>query len=456
MKYKKLLEGLKIKEVSFEHLLMSDIIRMESEFYNSDRLVYPEIVTGEQAIVFSQYGTSEELNEINQGYPVLRLNEYDSSFIGIPSKYCHLLDEGTYKELSLKENDVLICRTNGNPKYVGKAALVPKDYPFAFASYLFRVRPNLKYINSATLVAYLNSKYGRIEIERYSMQSNQANFSPAKFREIAIPVFPKSLCKEIEKITYSAFEKLEEAREVYLSARNKLNTSLSLSPFKVQKINSSIKTLNATIWSNGRLDSEYYQLKYDHLFNELKRFECKKLSQLVSIHKSVEPGSDLYQKEGTPFIRVADLSIFGISSPNIFLDASGYSEVIRPKRDTILMSKDGTVGIAYKVEHDMDIITSSAILHLKVKDENILPDYLTTVINSNVVRQQAERDAGGSILQHWRLSEIENVVIPILPYETQEQIATMVRNSFELRKQSQILLDEARRMIEKEIENPSK
>lgn len=32
---------------------------------------------------------------------------------------------------------------------------------------------------------------------------------------------------------------------------------------------------------------------------------------------------------------------------------------------------------------DEDIITSSAILHLDVKDKRVLPDYLTLVLNSN-------------------------------------------------------------------------
>ena len=158
---------------------------MESEFYNSNTVSYKNTVKASQIIDFSQYGTSKELNEMGEGYPVLRLNEFNYSFISHPDKYCSLLDIDVYHSLQLKKDDVLICRTNGNPKFVGRSAIVPKDYDYAFASYLFRIRPNRKYINSATLVAFLNSKYGRFEIEKYSMVSNQANFSPAKFREIS-------------------------------------------------------------------------------------------------------------------------------------------------------------------------------------------------------------------------------------------------------------------------------
>lgn len=150
-----MLEGLRIKEIPLIEVYKSGIVRMEAEFYNSASLPFSHTICASKAIILSQYGTSKELNEDKLGYPILRLNEFNSSFISTPAKYCNLLDYDTYQSLELKKNDVLICRTNGNPKLVGKSALVPKDYKYAFASYLFRVRPNCEIINAATLVAFL-------------------------------------------------------------------------------------------------------------------------------------------------------------------------------------------------------------------------------------------------------------------------------------------------------------
>ena len=167
-----------MSEVWLSEVLSDEDIRLEEKYYSSKRPTFKS-VKGEEIEFFSQYGTSKDLNEEGLGFPVLRLNEFESFFISKPAKYCNLIDYDTYVSLQLKKNDVLICRTNGNPKYVGKAAIVPKDYDYAFASYLFRVRPNSNLINSATLVTFLNSDYGRKEIEKFSMVSNQANFSPA-------------------------------------------------------------------------------------------------------------------------------------------------------------------------------------------------------------------------------------------------------------------------------------
>ena len=168
--------------------------------------------------------------------------------------------------------------------------------------------------------------------------------------------------------------------------------------------------------------------------------------------KSIEPGSDAYCEKGIPFIRVADLSKFGLSEPAVYLSELEFNDTIRPQKDTILLSKDGSVGIAYKVDEPVDVITSGAIIHLNITDKEVLPDYLTLVLNSAIVKLQAERDAGGSIIQHWKPSEIEEVIIPILPMANQIKISEMLQQSFSLRKESKCLLQEAIQIVETAIE----
>ena len=176
------------------------------------------------------------------------------------------------------------------------------------------------------------------------------------------------------------------------------------------------------------------------------------MGNVVTIEKSIEPGSEAYSSQGIPFIRVSNLSKYGITNPEIYLDEEEFCNVIMPTKNTILLSKDGTVGIAYKVTENIKSITSSAILHLKIKTNEVLPDYLTLVLNSIIVQMQAERDAGGSILQHWKPSEIAEVEIPIVEMDIQERISILVQESFILKKQSEDLLELAKRAVEVAIE----
>lgn len=122
----------------------------------------------------------------------------------------------------------------------------------------------------------------------------------------------------------------------------------------------------------------------------------------------------------------------------------------------ILFSKDGSIGIAYKIEEDMKAISSGALLHFILKDKSVLADYLTLVLNSRVVGMQAERDAGGSIIQHWRPEEIEKVLIPIADDKIQRKITEVIKESFRLRAESKALLEKAKKSVELAIETSEK
>lgn len=442
----------KLKIINFQKICRDEDFRIEAEYWNSNKNKLA--LKASEAISFSQYGTSKTLNEDKLGFPILRLNEFDSFFIGEPQKYTDKIDKETFSNLKLKKNDVLICRTNGNPKYVGRASIVPEDYDYGFASYLFRVRPDSKIINSATLVAYLNSKYGREEIEKYSLVSNQANFSPAKFRKIKLPQFSSILQEKIEDIIFDSYNYLKLSKKKYKDAEEILLDLFDFDNFlrNILKKQLSVRSLKDTMIFN-RIDAEYFQPKYDDLINKIKEKDSALLIDIVDIQKSVEPGSASYKAEGIPFVRVSDISKFGIDEPKIHLSPELFSKTISPQKDTILFSKDGTCGIAYKFIDSNRIITSSALLHLsKKEDVNIDLDYLTLVLNSPIIQMQAERDAGGSIIKHWSVPQIEQVEIPIVEEYIQQDIGDKIRSSFLLRRISEKLIKTAQKAVEIAIE----
>jgi restriction endonuclease S subunit len=74
-------------------------------------------------------------------------------------------------------------------------------------------------------------------------------------------------------------------------------------------------------------------------------------------------------------------------------------------------------------------------------------------INSILGKFQVERDAGGSIITHWKPEQVKNLLVPILPIETQRKIAVLVRQSRETRKKAKELLETAKQKVEEAIEN---
>jgi hypothetical protein len=65
---------------------------------------------------------------------------------------------------------------------------------------------------------------------------------------------------------------------------------------------------------------------------------------------------------------------------------------------------------------------------------------------------QIERDAGGSIIAHWKPEQIKKLQIPILPDKTHQKIANLVRQSHEARRKAKELLEKAKKGVEDLIE----
>jgi restriction endonuclease S subunit len=208
------------------------------------------------------------------------------------------------------------------------------------------------------------------------------------------------------------------------------------------------------------MDAEYFQPKYDEIVSAIK--SCSggwdSLKNLVAMKKCVEVGSGKYLDAGIPFVRVSNLSPFEISKEK-YISEELYAELSRhqPKQGEILLSKDGSPGIACHLRNNpQKMIPSGGILRLKIKDNRINENYLTLVLNSLLTKEQVNRDCGGSIILHWRPDQVKETLIPILSKEKQLEIQQKVTESFNLRKQSKHLLECAKRAVEIAIEQDEK
>jgi type I restriction enzyme S subunit len=65
---------------------------------------------------------------------------------------------------------------------------------------------------------------------------------------------------------------------------------------------------------------------------------------------------------------------------------------------------------------------------------------------------QIERDAGGSVIAHWKPEQIKELKVPILSKTIQTKIADLVFQSHQARKKAKELLDKAKREVEQFIE----
>lgn len=454
------MEGLEAAEVSFKKIDLGD--RFDAEYFHKDSLEIQELLIKRGAVPFTQFGdfvasafypAATELYQFGD-IPFLRCVDCISYPIitSLQQRLFEKLPEYFIKEqkgISTLSTGEMVITKVGSPCF---ASLV-EDYEYVGLSRTVLGLKNIRNIDSYYLLVFLRSKYGFGQLLRQRELTIQYQLTLDRVKAILI-YNANSFFQEVIHNLVELHKSINNAFvSIYTNTTKMLLAQINLTNWKPPADSISIKSFAKSFLKTGRFDSEYYQPKYDELLNILSNYHTDILDNLVTIKKSIEPGSDAYLQEGIPFLRVADLSKYGLSQPEIFLDPSIYDvEGLMPRKDTILLSKDGSVGIAYKIEEDTKAITSGAILHLTVKDDRVLPDYLCLVLNSIVVQFQAERDAGGSIIQHWKPDEIKQVVIPILPKPIQEELVATAQESFQLQKQSKKLMEAAKQAVELAIE----
>lgn len=458
-----MLEGLEICEVMLSKLKNENrTFRIDSSYYIKEIISLEENIKSsrhffipENRIVSGPFGSSLTSDAyLTEGVPYIRVENIKNGFFVSKENliFISYSDNLRLKSSQLKEDDLILSKV-GNT-----------------IGFYARVDGNIKYCNISEnnigiklenfnveqkhyILTFLNTKIGYKLTYRRISGNAQPKLNVSDVSEIPIPEMSEQFMKEISAKIRLSEENLSRSKSLYSEAENILLSELDLRDWHSSNVPVNIKQFKESFFASGRLDAEYYQSKYDELFCRLLKFECHTVKDIANIRKSVEPGSKAYQESGIPFVRVSNVSKFGISEPNIFLSPKDFDlKELQPKKNTILLSKDGSVGIAYKVENDMDCITSGALLHLSVFNQDYTPDYLTLVLNSIVVRMQAERDSNGAVIQHWKPSEIEQVIIPKLPKSIQETISAKIQESFAQKAESKRLLEEAKLMVEREIE----
>jgi len=435
--------------------------RLDAEYYQPEYLEFEKQVKAtpykqwseiEGKFITGPFGSEFNVeNYIEDGrYRYVRGKDVKDFFLQHDDNvYIPKKDFQRLKKYSLQDGDILISvvGTPGCATIVDASAL-----PAIFSCKSTAFRTNV--IDPYYFIAYLNSKYGQAFLQRSIRGALQTGLNIDDLRNLLILIPSKQDQERVANIVTSAKNAIEESGNFYSQAENLLLEELGLRDFeKDMSLFWSVNLSEAK--TAGRMDAEYFQPKYEKLVSKIKNYSAKPLGDLVTMKKGFEPGSEKYEEEGKLFIRVSNVSKIGLVDGNQkYISPDLYEKLkkeYQPKVGEILLIKDATPGMAYVLKQPTEGIIAGGILRLKLK-EGIEPEYIALCINSVVGQMQVERDAGGSVIAHWKPDQVKALQIPILPQAVQQKIAELAQKSHEVRKKSKELLEEARRRVEGLIE----
>lgn len=201
----------------------------------------------------------------------------------------------------------------------------------------------------------------------------------------------------------------------------------------------------------GRLDPFFYRPKFHDIRNilSLSKYPTQTILDLTTfvidgIHKTPK-----YSNNGLPFIQINNIKDGVIDfEHNIKYVSDDWKTIVlrrySPKAGDILITKDGTIGIAAMVPGDfMNFSIFVSVAAIRPKVNMVVAKYLEIMINSEIVQKQIYRQTRGAVLVHLLLEEIRKLLIPLPPLEIQRQIVKIMNEAYSRKEQNE---EEAKRL----------
>jgi type I restriction enzyme M protein len=469
VKYQQLMDRIEASIVKYTKVLAgASTLRFDSEYYKKEFLADERILTAKsnQFEQFSHLNLEVDASAFypsiepyyGQGdLPFLRVSDVNRTIdytncITIPNQLTN--QHSTLKKVRF--GDILLTKGGSIARvgFVTQEAAVSRDLIFINSA-------KLSEEDQVYLFLYFQTDFCNRLLIRSSSQSVQAHLTITLVRGLELFKASYSFKNFLKKLINCSQKELDLSKTIYQQAENLLLTELGLKDWKPTEESIAVKSFSESFLSSGRLDAEYYQPKYDQLYQSLKTatlrngWQLRKLSELSSLFKYGVSDSLEYIEEGVPFLRIADLNKHRFSQENLkFISnesAKKYKETVR--QGDVIISRSGTLGIAVVIpEFLTNAVYGSYFILTRPKKELVLPTYLALYLNSLAGKMQTEQSNTGGIQTNLTIPVLESLVIACPSLESQQKFVNKVHDSYNAEEKSKQLLQIAKIGVEKAIE----
>lgn len=464
--------------------------RIDSEYFkkeyleNEERLLNLGSIKLENFILKMAGGaTPLGANYLDIGVPFLRVQNIMQNYFNLNDiVYISKADDEILKRSRLNRGDMLLTITGA----YGKAAVVEQDLENANINQ-HSVKIETKDINPYFLATFINSKYGQLQCDKKITGVTRPALDYQVIRDFLIPQFSQDFQLEIQKLVQDSHKALEDSKRLYKEAQELLYKELELdfkNPLKsllksslqakktselaiindISKkyphLNISVRPLLKSLHKSGRLDSEYYQSKYDLMETKIKSKGFKTLQEICSLinYGSVPTSPYTENGEGIPYIKGLNLKNLEINEYKLdrIINTENLDSRFFTKENDIIISQMGTVGDCGVVSKAQEnYIFASFTIRIRLKNAREFNPYFIALYIQYIAKEWylLRNIAQASVRQNTDLPTIRNLYVPLINPATQEQIALKIQKSFTLRAKSKDLLQNAKIKLENAIEN---
>lgn len=398
--------------------------------------------------------TPKERDEnLKNGIILLKTSDIRNNILQDKQHDYFYIDEKTnnsMKSSQLKESDILINIVGATTDVIGRVSFVPKYFPKSnITQAMSFIRVSNSSYNAETLFIFLQSKYGNKQTRRIARPTGQYNINNEELGSYKIPLFSLPFQSKIETMVKNADQKLGNSKMLYTQAENLLISELRLENFNPLNEKVSIKTLKESFLKTGRLDSEYYQVKYDEYLRKIKLNKHTTISnEFGLIKEKMKSGLGSYH-----YVEIGDVNVSdGKSEPQLIdeKDLPANAKILPQKGDLLVSKVRPNRGAISIIEEDYsNLVVSGAFAVLREKKES---DYkvetLKTLLRTPIYLDWLLKFNVGTSYPVITDEDILSLPIPIIKSNVQNEIASYIKQSMEYSKKAKELLEISTKAVE--------
>ena len=364
---------------------------------------------------------------------------------------CRYITEAKNRELKrscLHPGDIVVTKTG---VYFGKSAVIPESIPEANTiAHVGKITLKSQY-NPYYVSTFLNCKYGYCQLRRRGIKATRPEIKLVEFPDIVIPEFSDRLYSAVEASVRKANTLLELASGTMELSAKLIIDSLAVGSSHAERVSKALVGFKNSFQLTGRLDAEYYQLKYKNyeaaVFGASNGYTFVK-NEFVPVKKSCPRTLDNYN-----YVEIGDIDVgTGSAFANTVAteELPDNAKIMTQKGDLLVSTVRPNRG-AVAILGNGDLLVSGAFTVLR-EDGDYPKEVLQVLLRTSMYRDWLLRFNVGTSYPVIKDEDVLNMPIPILGDDIKQDVVAKVNESASLRRQSKQLLEYAKQAVEMAIE----
>lgn len=273
--------------------------------------------------------------------------------------------------------------------------------------------------------------------------------------QILIPEFSNTFAETVAKAVEGIKTLTDSSTRQYSEAESYLIKEIGIDMSSITNGGVSIKSFSECFFIQNRIDSEFYQPKYDKIIESIKKYDAntKSIDEISNYVFTGECADEYFTyKAGLcHYIRGTDIHE-GIVDVDLehAVEAERHGKFV--STGDIVTGRVGTIGNFGVISEALNgSVCSDNVLCFHLPD-NYLPDVYALYFNSPIIKELTKRISRGSVQQRLNQETLRELIVPYIDENIQKEIDSKIKSSFVLKQKSEKLLECAKTAVEMAIE----